>query len=133
METPALAAERLLLGLGFTLLLVTGFALIDGRLPPAECPETEALNAPACTAAGPEGWILPGAAAFSLALGGAMRFARGSGDGPLLPGLFPDETEADVAARLAADHEDADDADRLTGDWARMEAKMLGESHPEEE
>ena len=133
METPGLAAERLFLGLGIALLLITAFALIDGRLPPADCPEVETLNAPACTSSDVSGWLVPGAAALALALGLLMRMSRTSGDGSLFPRLFPSESQAEIAERLSEDHGDADDADRLSGDWAKMEVKMLESGHAEEE
>ena len=70
METPARAAERLFFGLGFALLLATAFALIDGRLPPDECPEPdESLIDDPCTASSPIGWLVPGGAALALGLG----------------------------------------------------------------
>ena len=62
MEAPARTARRLLFGFGIALLLATAFALIDGRLPPSECPE-ETYN---CTASNEFGWFLPAATILTL-------------------------------------------------------------------
>ncbi len=133
METPARAAERLFIGLGLALLLATAFALIDGRLPPEECPETTLLNEDPCTASSPIGWLIPGGAAISLGLGIVYRLARQSGSDAPFSRYFPSESESAIAERVSKDHSDAHDTDRLSGAWANMEAKMLETTHGEEE
>ena len=134
MQTPARAAERLLLGLGFALLLATAFALIDGRLPPDECPEPDAsLIDDPCTASSPIGWLIPAGAALGLGLGFVYRTARKSGTSPPFGKYFPNESESQISERLSAEHSDAHDTDRISGAWANMEVKMLESSHGEEE
>ena len=134
METPARAAERLFLGLGFTLLLATAFALIDGRLPPDDCPEPdESLIDDPCTASSPIGWLVPGGAALALGLGFVYRTARQSGTSPPFAKYFPHESESEISERLSSEHADAHDTDRLSGAWANMETKMLESTHGEEE
>lgn len=134
METPARAAERLFFGLGFALLLATAFALIDGRLPPDDCPEpSESLIDEPCTASSPIGWLVPGGAALTLGLGFVYRTARQSGTPPPFAKYFPNESESEISERLSQEHDDAHDTDRLSGAWANMEAKMLETTHGEEE
>jgi len=131
MTTPARAAEHLFLGLGIVLLLATAFALIDGRLPPADCPEEKTLEI--CTSSSDLGWLVVGGAALFLSIGLMMRVSRTSGSGALFGNLFSDENEQSIATRVAEDFNDAHDTDRLTGAWANLETKMLETSHSEEE
>ncbi|MDP6905923.1 MAG: hypothetical protein QF440_00720 [Candidatus Thalassarchaeaceae archaeon] len=131
MDTPATTAENLFLGLGMTLLLVTAFALIDGRLPPDECPEGDTQEI--CTSSSEFGWIVPALAGLSLTCGIMMRFSRISGNGPLLGNLFSDEDEKTISNRLTKDYIDANDTDRITGAWANLETKMLESNYNEEE
>ena len=131
MTTPAKAAENLFLGLGIVFLLVSAFALIDERLPPADCPEEETEEI--CTSSSDSGWFVVGGAALFLSIGLLMRFSRSSGNGPLFPRLYPDEDENSIANRVTEDFNDAHDTDRLTGAWANLETKMLESSHSEEE
>ena len=134
MQTPARAAERLFLGRGLALLLATAFALIDGRLPPDECPEPDAsLPDDPCTASSHLGWLVPAGAALGLGLGFVYRTARKSGTTPPFSKYFPNESESQISERLAAEHSDAHDTDRLSGAWANMEVKMLEQTHNEEE
>ena len=134
MQTPARAAERLFFGLGFALLLATAFALIDGRLPPEECPDPDMslLDEP-CTASSSIGWLVPAGAILGLGLGFLYRSARQSGTSPPFSQYFPNESQSEVAERVSEDHSDAHDTDRLSGAWADMETKMLESTHGEEE
>jgi hypothetical protein len=134
MQTPARAAERLFLGLGIALLLATAFALIDGRLPPADCPEPDAslIDEP-CTSSSPIGWLVPVGAALGLGLGLVFRTARQSGTSPPFGKYFPNESESQISERVSKEHSDAHDIDRLSGAWANMETKMLESTHGEEE
>ena len=134
MQTPARAAERLFFGLGFALLLATAFALIDGRLPPDDCPDPDLsqLDEP-CTASSPIGWLVPAGAAIGLGLGFLYRTARLSGTSTPFSQYFPNESEIEVSERVSEDHSDAHDTDRLSGAWADMETKMLESTHAEEE
>ena len=134
MQTPARAAERLFFGLGFALLLATAFALIDGRLPPDNCPEPDLpQHDEPCTASSFIGWLVPGGAAIGLGLGFVYRTARQSGASPPFSQYFPNESESDIVERVSEDHSDAHDTDRLSGAWADMETKMLESTHGEEE
>ena len=133
MTTPSQSAENLLIGLGIVLLLATAFALIDGRLPPADCPETTSVTDEPCTSSSVVGWIVPGASAICLLLGISSRMARNSGNTSILDRLFTNESESEIAARVSEDYEDEHDTDRLSGAWANMEAKMLETNTGEEE
>ena len=135
METPARAAERLCFGLGIALLLATAFSLIDGRLPPADCPEADDISPgdEPCTSASKSGWLVPGGAAGALLLGLLMRSSRKQGSGSVMGGLLSNEGESEIASRLAEEHVDADDEDRLSGAWADLEVKMLESTQSEEE
>ena len=133
MNTPSKSAENLLIGLGIVLLLVTAFALIDGRLPPADCPTSTAITDDPCTSSSVIGWVIPGAAIISLFLGISSRMAHEAGKRSLLDHYFTNESESAISSRVSEDYQDEHDTDRLSGAWANMEAKMLESSHGEEE
>jgi hypothetical protein len=132
-NTPSKSAENLFIGLGLVLLLATAFALIDGRLPPAECPASPSAIDDACTSSSIIGWAIPGAAVISLFLGVSSRIAHNSGKTSLLDQFFTNESESEIAKRVGEDYDDEHDIDRLSGAWANMEAKMLESNHGEEE
>lgn len=133
MNTPSKSAENLFIGLGIVLLLVTAFALIDGRLPPADCPTSTSITDEPCTSSSVIGWAIPGAAIISLFLGISSRMAHEAGKRSLLDRYFTNESESDISSRVSEDYQDEHDTDRLSGAWANMEAKMLESSHSEEE
>ena len=133
MNTPSKSAENLFIGLGVVLLLVTAFALIDGRLPPADCPTSTAITDEPCTSSSVIGWVIPGAAIISLFLGISSRMAHEAGKPSLLDHYFTNESESDISSRVSEDYQDEHDTDRLSGAWANMEAKMLKSSYGEEE
>ena len=133
MNTPSKSAENLFIGLGIVLLLVTAFALIDGRLPPADCPTSTAITDDPCTSSSVIGWVIPGAAIISLFLGISSRMAHEAGKRSLLDHYFTNESESAISSRVSEDYQDEHDTDRLSGAWANMEAKMLESSHGEEE
>ena len=134
MQTSAQAAERLFFALGIALLLATAFALIDGRLPPDDCPESQDSQiADPCTASSPIGWLVPVGAALGIGMGFVFRTARQTGTNPPFGRYFPNESQSQISERLSEEHADANDTDRLSGAWANMEAKMLETTHGEEE
>ena len=133
MNTPSKSAENLFIGLGIVLLLVTAFALIDGRLPPADCPTSTSITDEPCTSSSVIGWAIPGAAIISLFLGISSRMAHEAGKRSLLDRYFTNESESDISSRVSEDYQDEHDTERLSGAWANMEAKMLESSHGEEE
>ncbi|HIH81129.1 MAG TPA: hypothetical protein HA309_01690, partial [Candidatus Thalassarchaeaceae archaeon] len=132
-NSPSQSAENLIIGLGIVLLLATAFALIDGRLPPAECPVSTSGLEDVCTSSSVIGWLIPGTAVLCLALGISSRMAHNSGRTSFLDRFFTNESESEIAKRVSADYEDEYDTDRLSGAWANMEAKMLESTHSEEE
>ncbi len=133
MNSPSQSAENLIIGLGIVLLLATAFALIDGRLPPAECPVSTSGLEDVCTSSSVIGWLIPGTAVLCLTLGISSRMAHNSGRTSFLDRFFTNESESEIAKRVSADYEDEHDTDRLSGAWANMEAKMLESNHSEEE
>ena len=133
MNSPSQSAENLIIGLGIVLLLATAFALIDGRLPPAECPVSTSGLEDVCTSSSVIGWLIPGTAVLCLTLGISSRMAHNSGRTSFLDRFFTNESESEIAKRVSADYEDEHDTDRLSGAWANMEAKMLESTHSEEE
>ena len=133
MNTPSKSAENLFIGLGIVLLLVTAFALIDGRLPPADCPTSTSITDEPCTSSSVIGWLIAGGAVVSLFLGISSRMAHEAGKRSLLDHYFTNESESDISSRVSEDYQDEHDTDRLSGAWANMEAKMLESSHSEEE
>ena len=133
MNSPSQSAENLIIGLGIVLLLATAFALIDGRLPPAECPSSTSDLDDACTSSSVIGWLIPGTAVLCLTLGISSRMAHNSGKTSFLDRFFTNESESEMAKRVSEDYDDEHDTDRLSGAWANMEAKMLESNHSEEE
>ena len=133
MNSPSQSAENLIIGLGIVLLLATAFALIDGRLPPAECPSSASDLDDACTSSSAIGWLIPGTAVLCLTLGISSRMAHNSGRKSFLDRFFTNESESEIAKRVSEDFEDEHDTERLSGAWANMEAKMLESNHSEEE
>lgn len=133
MNSPSQSAENLIIGLGIVLLLATAFALIDGRLPPAECPSSASDLDDTCTSSSVIGWLIPGTAVLCLTLGISSRMAHNSGRKSFLDRFFTNESESEIAKRVSEDFEDEHDTERLSGAWANMEAKMLESNHSEEE
>ena len=133
MSTSSESAQNLFIGLGIALLLASAFALIDGRLPPADCPESTSPQAEPCVASSELAWLIPGGALICLGIGLTARTARKSGIPTILDRFFSNESESDMAERLSEEFADAHDTDRLSGAWANMEVKMLETNHSEEE
>ncbi|MDP6742850.1 MAG: hypothetical protein QF807_05865 [Candidatus Thalassarchaeaceae archaeon] len=129
MEAPARAARRLLFGLGIALLLATAFALIDGRLPPSECPE-DTYN---CTASNDMGWLLPAATVVTLLAGYILHLGIEKGvNSPLLK-LFPSSGSSAQREALLSDVSDSQDEDSLSDAWADLEQGLLSSKEKEEE
>ncbi|DAC50332.1 MAG TPA: hypothetical protein HA340_03805 [Candidatus Thalassarchaeaceae archaeon] len=129
MEAPARAARRLLFGLGIALLLATAFALIDGRLPPSECPE-DTYN---CTASNDMGWLLPAATVVTLLAGYILHLGIEKGvNSPLLK-LFPSGGSSAQREALLSDISDSQDEDSLSDAWADLEQGLLSSKEKEEE
>jgi hypothetical protein len=125
MEPPAATARRLLLGLGFALLLATAFALIDGRLPPAECPDDPLSN---CTSSGSTGWLIPGAALVCL-LAGFSLLNSNSPLSSLFPSIDEEVQEADLTQEVSEERDEED----LSDAWAHLEKGLLESRVSEEE
>ena len=129
MEAPASAARRLLFGLGIALLLATAFALIDGRLPPSECPE-DTYN---CTASNDMGWLLPVATVVTLLAGYVLHLGIEKGvNSPLLK-MFPAVGPSAQRDALLSDVSDSQDEDSLSDAWADLEQGLLSSKEKEEE
>ena len=129
MEAPARAARRLLFGLGIALLLATAFALIDGRLPPSECPE-DTYN---CTASNDMGWLLPVATVVTLLAGYILHLGIEKGvNSPLLK-MFPAVGPSAQRDALLSDVSDSQDEDSLSDAWADLEQGLLSSKEKEEE
>jgi len=133
MSTSSESAQNLFIGLGIALLLATAFALVDGRLPPADCPKSPSPQDEPCTASSELGWLIPGGAIICLGIGLTARMSRKSGNATILDRFFSNESESEMTERLSEEFADAHDTDRLSGAWADMEVKMLETTHGEEE
>jgi len=133
MQAPARIASRVLLGLGLALLLATAFSLQDGRLPPAECPPEEDLEANPCIASGDFGWLLPGGTIACLLLAGMLHLQYTRGVRTPLSALFPSEDEERLREFMFTDEVDASDEDRLGDAWADLERGLLEQHVGEEE
>lgn len=128
MESPARAANRVLLGLGLGLLLATGFAFQAEWLPPTEC---EVATGPfpvedTCRELGQAGWLLPLAALITLGL--ALWGMSSVNQGRLGPfgRMFPLEGEFAMRQRIATELDEAT-GDGTSSAWARLEATLRRE------
>ncbi len=108
MDSPAAAANRLFLGAGLGLLLVTGLALQRGMLVFSEVSF---------------GWIIPICAILCFLIG----------RGGLASTYFPDEDDSQLVSRItdeiAIEEKEAD----VGGAWAQLEANLLSEEIGEDE
>ncbi len=129
MEAPARTARRLLFGFGIALLLATSFALIDGRLPPSECPE-DTYN---CTASNEFGWFLPAATILTLFSGYLLHLGIEKGfNSPLLK-MFPVADSSTQRESISMDISDSQDESHLSDAWADLEQGLLSSKENEEE
>lgn len=129
MVAPAYTARRLLFALGLTLLFATALSLVEGRIPPSECPEGDFE----CTAGGDLGWLLPGATALSLTAAFILHLGIEKGvTSPLLK-MFPAEDEAAQRQAFNDEMRDAQDEENLSDAWAGLEAGLLSSGTSEEE
>ena len=97
MSTSSESAQNLFIGLGIALLLASAFALIDGRLPPADCPEPASSLDEPCVASSELAWVIPGGSLICLGIGLTARAARKSGNTTILDRFFSNESEAEIA------------------------------------
>tara|TARA_B110000444_G_C18850916_1_gene605511 strand:- start:6499 stop:6834 length:336 start_codon:yes stop_codon:yes gene_type:complete len=110
--TPAIRAQRLLLGTGLGLLLASGMALISGVISIEE-PEI--------------GFIFPLIGLILLVLAGPT----GKGQGPL-GSLFPNESNDSMAMRIETDLMSNKRDDDVGNAWAKLEHTMLSKELEEE-
>ncbi|MEE2625220.1 MAG: hypothetical protein VYD50_03070 [Candidatus Thermoplasmatota archaeon] len=118
MESPAERLGRLLVGIFLALLLVTAFAVLDGRISRFEMGF---------------GAIF---AIIALLSGGFALLLRAVGGGApgsfLTDGWFSREEEQAMHIRLESEMEEAS-IENMGADWARMEMEHLEAKHLEEE
>lgn len=110
--TPAIRAQRLLLGTGLGLLLASGMALISGVISIEE-PDI--------------GFIFPLIGLILLALSGPT----GKGQGPL-GNLFPNENTESMTMRIEAELMSTKRDDDVGNAWAKLEHTMLSKELEEE-
>ena len=106
MDNPAAAAQRLLLGLGLGLLLVSGLSFQRGML------GVDQFSI---------GWLIPIAAATCIGIGLSM----GRGKTGLLSGLFPDEDQDDLVERVQEQVKLEEKEANIGGAWAQLEVELL--------
>ena len=106
MDNPAAAAQRLLLGSGLGLLLVSGLSFQRGML------GVDQFSI---------GWLIPIAAATCIGIGLSM----GNGKTGLLSGLFPDEDRDDLVERVQEQVELEEKEANIGGAWAQLEVELL--------
>ena len=110
--TPAVSAQRLLVGTGLGLLLASGLALISGVIS-IEKPEI--------------GFVFPLVGIILLALAGPT----GRGEGPL-GGFFPNENSESMGMRIQSELMATKRDDDVGNAWAKLEHTMLSKELEEE-
>jgi hypothetical protein len=106
MDNPAAAAQRLLLGSGLGLLLVSGLAFQRGML------SVDQFSI---------GWLILITAVACIGIGLSM----GRGKTGLLSGLFPDENQKDLVGRVQEQVELEEKEANIGGAWAQLEVELL--------
>ena len=114
MDSPAAVAQRLLLGSGLGLLLVSGLALQRGLLDFA----TFSL-----------GWLVPAASVICIGIGMGI----GKGNIRLLVGLFPNEDDEQLLNRVQGELDDKEKEEHVGGAWAKLEVNLLSQELGEDE
>ena len=114
MDNPAAAAQRLLLGSGLGLLLVSGLSLQRGMLSGDEFSL---------------GWLIPLAALVCIGIGLTM----GEGKAGFLSGLFPDEDQDELVERVQEQVESEEKEAEIGGAWAQLEVDLLSTEVGEDE
>lgn len=127
MEAPARTARRLFFGIGVALLLATSFALIDGRLPPAECE----MNEYNCTSTNELGWMVPLLSGITLFFGLMLHLGIEKGVKSPLLALFPVENSKEQRELISMDLSDSQDEDSLSNAWAELEQGLLSSKEEE--
>ena len=106
MDNPAAAAQRLLLGSGLGLLLVSGLSFQRGML------SVEQFSI---------GWFIPIIAVTCIGFGlSIVREKTG-----LLSGLFPDEDQENLVERVQEQVELEEKEANIGGAWAQLEVELL--------
>ena len=108
MDSPADAANRLFMGAGLGLLLVTGLALQRGMLSPNEVSV---------------GWAIPICAILCFLIG----------KGGLISNYFPDEDDSQLVSRIADEIAIEEKEADVGGAWAQLEADLLSQEIVEAE
>ena len=108
MDSPAAAANRLFVGAGLGLLLVTGLALQRGMLDFNEVSV---------------GWSIPICAILCFLIG----------RGGLISNYFPDENDSQLVSRIADEIAIEEKEADVGGAWAQLEADLLSQEIGEDE
>lgn len=114
MDSPAEAAQRLLMGTGLGLLLVSGLAF-----------QSEMLSLDSASV----GWAIPISAIVCILLA----FSGRKETGGLLGGLFSAEDEGAVAERIGSEISAEEKDASVGGAWAELEANLLSDEIGEDE
>ena len=114
MDNPSDAAQRLMMGLGLGLLLVTGFALQDGRL------ESKIGI----------GWIIPISGLIALIIAISMSKKNNI---ILFSRAFPDIDEQKLEEKILTEMLEEDPNSSMGSAWAKLEERLLSEVVQEEE
>ena len=113
MDEPSKAANRVLLGTGFGLILVSGFAIIEDRM------DIMDLGF---------GHIFLLLGAICLVTAKLLQSRH-----PLLSTIFPNETEAELKLRVDKEMNQINYENRVGNAWAELESKVLATEIDSEE
>ena len=125
MNTPAIAARRIILGTGIGLLIVSGFLFSMELLPPVTCDSGNS----SCVSTNSFGWLIP---FFGIVFTGVGLLFWQKPD--LFPVLFPnlDEESRHNLLEETLLQEELEDSKSSTA-WTSLEKKLLVEKVSEEE
>ena len=113
MDEPSKAANRILLGTGFGMILICGFAIIEERM------VVDKLGV---------GHLFLLTGIICLVMSRLLNY-----DASFLANIFPNETEAELKQRVSSEVNQITQDNRMGNAWAELESKVLTDEIIEEQ